>query len=149
VIICHHQISNKEQNTVKIKIIMMLFAVVAFSAMGCDKSLSFKDVSPKTGNMSGGEPLEIIGSGFDASMGFQVYVGTNKVDNVQVRGDDRLVVTTPPSAVKGAVDIIVALDNGEEYRIPGVFSYVDKSAAGGGMDIRKLGSGADSKRRVD
>jgi hypothetical protein len=105
--------------------------------LGCEKPLGVKDVSPKTGNLAGGEPLVISGSGFQPGMGISVYVGTNKVDNVSV-ASDKLTISTPPGSKPGPVDIRIITDSGSQFLMSNVFTYV--KASGGAMDIRDLGS---------
>ncbi|MBN2530951.1 MAG: IPT/TIG domain-containing protein [Deltaproteobacteria bacterium] len=113
--------------------------VLAIALFGCDKSLAVKDISPKTGNVAGGEPLEIIGTGFNNNMGISVYVGGNKADNVSIQGSEKLIISTPPGNEPGPVDVRITFDNGtDDFIISGGFTYVKESA--GAMDIRELGS---------
>lgn len=113
--------------------------ILATALCGCDKPLAVKDVSPKTGNVAGGEPLEIIGSGFNNNMGISVYVGGNKVDNVSIQGSEKLIISTPPGNGPGAVDIRITFDNGDDdFLVSGGFTYVKES--GGAMDIRSIGT---------
>ncbi|MBN2718999.1 MAG: IPT/TIG domain-containing protein [Deltaproteobacteria bacterium] len=113
--------------------------LLTVALVGCEKPLAIKDVSPKTGNVAGGEPLEIIGTGFHNNMGISVYVGGNKADNVSIQGTEKLIISTPPGNEPGPVDIRITFDNGsDDFLISGGFTYVKES--GGAMDIRALGS---------
>lgn len=106
---------------------------------GCEKPLGVKTVSPKTGNVAGGEPLEIIGSGFHNNMGISVYVGGNKADNVSIQGTEKLIINTPPGNDVGPVDIRITFDNGDDdFLISGGFTYIKET--GGAMDIRAIGA---------
>ena len=119
------------------KIATVGMVVLAAALTGCEKPLSITDVNPKTGNMVGGEPVEIIGTGFHSNMGISVYIGSNKVDTVSIQGENKLTVSTPVGNEEGQVDIRVVTDDGQEFLLPRVFTYVKGSASG--MDIRQLG----------
>jgi len=119
-------------------------SILAASLFGCEKPLNVTDVSPKTGNVSGGEPLKIKGSGFSNNMGISVYIGSNKVDNVSIQGSELLTVSTPPANAPGEADIRIITDNGEEFLLSKAFTYIEKGS--GAMDIRSLGE-RKSKRK--
>lgn len=119
--------------------------VLAMVCMGCEKELGVKRVSPAIGVMSGGEPVEIQGSGFHTGMGISVYVGSYKADNVTIRGSDKLTITTPSAKEPGPVDIRVITDSGQEFLIAKGFTYVEKSA--GSMDIRELGKRKSMRKK--
>ncbi|MBN2802327.1 MAG: IPT/TIG domain-containing protein [Deltaproteobacteria bacterium] len=119
-------------------LLAFLMTILAVSVMGCDKPLGVKDVTPKTGNIAGGEPITILGSGFQPGMGISVYVGNNKVDNVSVQGADKLAISTPPGNEPGPVDIRIITDSGSQFLMSKVFTYVKET--GSAMDIRDLGS---------
>lgn len=80
--------------------------------------------------------MEILGSGFDPNIGFSVYFGAEKAENVVVSSSNKLTVTTPSSAEAKSVDVRIATDDGKEYLLKDAFRYVAKS----GMDIRDLGT---------
>ena len=103
---------------------------------GCNKDFGIRDVSPEVGVLAGGEPVEILGSGFDPNIGFSVYFGAEKAENVVVSSSNKLTVTTPSSAEAKSVDVRIATDDGKEYLLKDAFRYVAKS----GMDIRDLGT---------
>jgi len=118
------------------KIVSILALVlVAALAWACKSEFGAKRVSPAIGVLAGGEPVEILGSGFDPSMGITVYFGTVKSDNVVVRGSDKLTVTTPSSPEPKAVDVRITTDDGKELLMRNAFTYVEKAS----MDIRDLG----------
>ncbi len=120
--------------------------VLAAALCGCEKPLAIKDISPKTGNVAGGEPLEIIGSGFHNNMGISVYVGGNKADNVSIQGTEKLIISTPPGNAPGPVDIRITFDNGiDDFLIGDGFTYVKESGAA--MDIRALGSRKSQRKK--
>ena len=118
----------------KIALISSL-ALVACLATSCQKGFSLKDVSPPTGVMSGGEPVIIKGSGFQAGMGVSVYFGTDKAGNVVINGPEKMTVTTPSAMEPKTVDVRILTDTGQEFVLRRAFSYIQKSH----MDIRDLG----------
>ena len=116
-----------------------VIAVVLFALLvgaSCNKEFGIRDVSPAVGVLAGGEPVEILGSGFDPNLGFSVYFGTEKAENVVVSSSNKITVTTPSSAEAKSVDVRIATDNGQEFLLKDAFRYVEKS----GMDIRDLGT---------
>jgi len=102
----------------------------------CKEEFAIKGISPPTGALGGGEPIQILGSGFDANQGLAVYFGSIKANNVTVAGPKKLIVSSPASGDAKIVDIRISTDNGKEYRIPRAFRYVKKTT----MDIRDLGA---------
>ena len=120
--------------------------ILAVSLIGCDEPLAVKGISPKTGNIAGGEPVKIKGTGFSNNMGISVYIGSNKVDNVSIQGTEVLTVSTPPGNAEGPVDVRIVTDSGEEFLMSGAFTYVKET--GGAMDIRALGE-RKSRRKKD
>ena len=120
--------------------------VLMVALCGCDKTLAIKDISPKTGNVAGGEPLEIIGTGFNNNMGISVYVGGNKADNVSIQGTEKLIISTPPGNTPGPVDIRITFDDGtDDFLISKGFTYVKET--GGAMDIRAIGTRKSQRQK--
>ncbi len=110
-------------------------AVLAGLLFGCEKEFNVRKLSPPVGVIAGGEPIQILGSGFRTDMGITVYFGSNKVDSVSINGTDKLTVMSPSAQAGGKVDVLVITDNGQELRLKNAFNYVAKS----NMDIRDLG----------
>ena len=103
--------------------------------LACDSEFSVRRCSPAVGVLAGGEPVDILGSGFSAGMGITIYFGSTKADNVVVRDSGKLTVTSPSNEEPGKVDVRVITDDGKEFVIKEGFQYVRKGA----MDIRDLG----------
>lgn len=114
---------------------MVLMGLVISLCLGCEEKFSITHLSPPTGQIGGGEPIEIHGSGFDPNMGIAVYFGNSKATNVVVSSSKKLLVSTPSSSEPSSVDVRIATDDGKEYRLPRAFRYVEKGA----MDIRDFG----------
>ncbi|MDD5306941.1 MAG: IPT/TIG domain-containing protein [Deltaproteobacteria bacterium] len=109
--------------------------LLVLALAGCDEGFSVTGVSPPVGVVTGGEPVQIEGTGFRSDIGFTVYIGGAKCDNVVVAGSKALTVTTPSAAKEGAVDVRVTTDNGIDLALPKAFKYVEKASA----DMRDLG----------
>ena len=112
-----------------------LALAVALVGAGCNQELGVKKVSPAVGVLAGGEPVDILGSGFEAGMGVTVYFGNSKASNVVIRNSGKLTVTTPSSDEAVSVDVRVITDTGKEFLLREAFRYITKS----NMDIRDLG----------
>jgi hypothetical protein len=114
---------------------IVALALVLAAVCGCEKEFAVQRVSPAVGVIAGGEPVEILGSGFQAGMGITVYFGTQKADKVVVKSKDKLTVNTPGGGEAKVVDVRVITDDGKEFVLREAFRYVTKS----NMDIRDLG----------
>jgi hypothetical protein len=110
----------------------MVLAVCIVS--GCEKQFAIKDVSPPTGVLGGGEPVNIRGAGFHSNMGISVYFGNTKSETVVVNSPEKLTVTTPSAAEAKTVDVRIMTDDGKQYIIKRGFRYIEKT----GLDIRDL-----------
>ena len=104
--------------------------------IGCKEEFGIHNISPATGVLGGGEPIEIIGSGFNPNQGIAVYFGNSKATNVVVSSSKKLIVSTPSVGEPQVVDVRIATDDGHEYLLRRAFRYIEKSA----MDIRDLGT---------
>jgi hypothetical protein len=126
----------------KLAATILLGLVVALS-LGCQEKFSVIKLSPPTGVLGGGEPVEIIGTGFNREMGIAVYFGNSKASNVVVSSQKKMIVSTPSSSQAKAVDVRIATDDGKEYLLRRAFRYIKKSA----MDIRDLGKRRSQRER--
>ncbi len=113
----------------------MVCFVVLFVA-GCKEDFSIRTISPATGVLGGGEPIEILGSGFNPDQGVAVYFGNSKSNNVVVNSTKKMTVSTPSVGEPQVVDVRIATDDGKEFLLRRAFRYVEKGA----MDIRDLGA---------
>lgn len=113
--------------------------------IGCNEEFAIRDISPETGVLGGGEPVEILGSGFNPNLGLSVYFGNEKAPNVVVSSKNKLIVQTPSSREPQAVDVRIATDDGKEYLLRRAFRYIAKQA----MDIRDLGVRKSQRKKQD
>jgi len=126
-------------------LVIGLLMLSAGMLTGCEKELGVKKIEPAMGVLGGGEPVDIQGSGFKADMGISVYFGNTKVNNVVIRGSNKLTISTPSSDVEGSVDVRVITDDGHEFFMKSAFTYV-KTA---GMDIGDLGKRRSIRKTKD
>jgi len=119
----------------KLAVTVMVCFVVLFVA-GCKEDFSIRTISPATGVLGGGEPIEILGSGFNPDQGVAVYFGNSKSNNVVVNSTKKMTVSTPSVGEPQVVDVRIATDDGKEFLLRRAFRYVEKGA----MDIRDLGA---------
>ena len=110
--------------------------IVGLFIFGCNEEFSIRTISPATGVLGGGEPIEILGSGFNPNQGVAVYFGNAKANNVVVNTTKKMTVSTPSVGEPQVVDIRIATDDGKEFLLRRAFRYVEKGA----MDIRDLGA---------
>lgn len=87
------------------------------------------DVEPRMGSIAGGQPVRIVGAHFRPDIGYRVYFGNKRSDNVTVLDESTLAAATPEHEEPGPVEIIVLADNGPAYKITGGFAYRDESQA--------------------
>ena len=114
---------------------IIALAVVACLALGCEEGFTIKKISPPIGVIVGGEPIDILGTGFNANMGISVYFGNTKVDNVVIRSTGKMTISSPGSNGPGPVNVRIATDDGKEFLLKDAFTYVVTS----NMDIRDIG----------
>jgi hypothetical protein len=120
-----------------VKRILAVLGAIAIicTLLACQDEFTVRRCSPAVGVLAGGEPIDILGSGFSAGMGITVYFGSTKADNVVVRDSGKLTVSSPSNEAPGKVDVRIITDDGKEFVIREAFQYVRKGA----MDIRDLG----------
>jgi hypothetical protein len=114
---------------------IVALALLAAVCGGCEQEFSVKKVSPAVGVIGGGEPVDILGTGFQPGMGITIYFGTTRADKVVVRGSEKITVNTPGANETKVVDVRVVTDDGKEFVLRDAFRYITKSS----MDIRDLG----------
>jgi hypothetical protein len=129
---------SREENVKKGSVticVSLLVGLLLTVCVGCKEEFGIHNISPATGVLGGGEPIEILGSGFNPNLGIAVYFGNSKASNVVVSSSKKLIVSTPSVGEPQVVDVRIATDDGKEYLLRRAFRYIEKSA----MDIRDLG----------
>lgn len=96
--------------------------LVSFS-VGCSGNDGAPWVAPEEGRQSGGERLRIEGSDFLGHGALVVYVGDRAAKQVVVESARLITVLTPQSETPGAVDVVIAFDDGTRVELPKAFTF--------------------------
>ena len=96
---------------------------------GCGEGsdMAIVDVEPKQGPTTGEQPVKILGQNFRTDVGYTIYFGTKRAENVTILDDQTLLVMTPSREEAGPVDINIVADNGPAFVIRQAFSYQEAS----------------------
>jgi hypothetical protein len=91
-------------------------------------------VEPAQGIVSGGDQVEVHGSGFEpGKTQVEVRFGRVRADQVSIASNSKITVVTPPGS-RGPVDVTLMFDDGAQFKIAEGFRYVPPSETG---DVRK------------
>jgi hypothetical protein len=99
--------------------------VLTFQA-ACDETrLRIDRVVPAEGITAGGDHVNIIGAGLQpGKTQVRVAFGGHVAEQVVIASKDKINVVTP-NGDKGPVDVVLDFDNGERFKIPGGYRYVE------------------------
>jgi hypothetical protein len=87
--------------------------------------LKVDSVEPSQGTTAGGDEISIVGSGFQpGKTQAEVKLGRKKAESVVIASTTKIKVMTP-SNEKGPVDVTVMFDDGNMFKIPNAFRYVE------------------------
>ncbi len=121
-------------------VLALLGSLAAATMMACGEGeggdLEILNIDPRAGATSGEQPIRIIGNNFRRDISYTVYFGTKASERSTILDDHTLLVATPVVEEPGAVDVIVAADNGPAFRIREGFRYEDM----GGNVMENVGS---------
>ena len=114
---------------------LSLTAIVLAFLVACeDNKLSVDRVVPNEGITAGGDHINIICRGLQpGKTQVRVTFGSHVAEQVVIASKTKINVVTP-SGAKGPVDVILDFDNGERFKIPNGFRYVEPRQ---GDDVRK------------
>jgi hypothetical protein len=94
----------------------------------CSKTggpITVDKVEPNEGTTAGGDEISIVGGGFQpGKTQAEVKLGRKKAESVVIASTSKIKVLTPPSE-KGPVDVTVMFDDGNMFKIPNAFRYVE------------------------
>jgi len=93
---------------------------------GCDEEggeMAILDVQPRQGSTSGEQPVRILGKNFRQDIGYTVYFGNKKTEQLALRNPETIEVLTPPGMEPGPVDIMIRADNGNAFKITGAYEF--------------------------
>ena len=104
-------------------VLLSLAGVAACDAGGGE--MAILDVEPKVGHTNGDQPVRILGANFRQDIGYTIYFGTKKSKSVTILDPETILATTPQRVQPGDVDIMIRADDGNAFKIPGVFKFED------------------------
>ena len=99
--------------------------ILAFMAACEETRLRIDRVEPPEGITAGGDHINIVGVGLKPGK-TQVCVsfGGHIAEQVVISSTNKINVVTP-SGDKGPVDVVLDFDDGQRFKIPGGFRYVE------------------------
>jgi hypothetical protein len=87
--------------------------------------LKVDSLEPNEGTTGGGDEISIVGSGFQpGKTQAEVKFGRKKAESVVIASTGKIKVLTP-SNEKGPVDVTVMFDDGNMFKVPNGFRYVE------------------------
>ena len=95
------------------------------------------DLQPRAGATAGEQPVVISGANFRQDIGYTVYFGATRAQQVTIMDDTQLLVATPQHD-PGRCDVFVAADNGPAFRIADAFEFTEQ----GGNVMEHVGEGS-------
>ncbi len=108
--------------------------VLTFLAACEESRVRIDRVEPAEGITSGGDSVNILGVGLQpGKTGVRVAFGRHVSEQVVISSKDKINLVTP-SGDKGPVDVILDFDDGQRFKIPAGFRYVDPKETD---DLRK------------
>ena len=113
----------------------LTFMVLTLLAACEETRLRIERVDPDEGITAGGDQVNIIGAGLQpGKTGVRVSFGRHVSEQAGISSKDKINLVTP-SGDKGPVDVILDFDDGQRFKIPGGFRYVDPKET---EDLRKM-----------
>jgi hypothetical protein len=104
---------------------LLLGFCLAGCGAGAGGELVVTNLEPRVGATQGEQPVRVVGSNFRQDIGYTVYFGAKRATQVTIMDDSTLLVATPQHE-SGAVDVVIAADDGPAFRIVNGFTYADQ-----------------------
>jgi hypothetical protein len=99
--------------------------ILAFMAACEETRLRIDRVEPPEGITAGGDHINIVGVGLKpGKTQVRVSFGGHIAEQVVISSTNKINVVTP-SGDKGPVDVVLDFDDGQRFKIPGGFRYVE------------------------
>lgn len=92
-------------------------------------------MDPQTGPMQAETSITIGGANFRSDIGYTVFFGNQRASDIMILDSQTLLVSAPTTDAAGAVDVQIRAENGQAWRLPEAFTYVD----GGGNLLEGVG----------
>lgn len=95
---------------------------------GGQGEVEIHDIQPRAGSASGSQAVRITGRHFRQDIGYTIYFGGSRADEVTILDETTLLVGTP-SHDSGAVDVYVVADNGPAFKIHSGYRFTGGDGA--------------------
>jgi hypothetical protein len=104
----------------------------AASIGGCEQSgeMAILDVQPRFGSTNGEQPVRIIGKNFRQDIGYTIYFGNKKSEQLALRDPETIEVMTPTGMAAGPVDIMIRADNGNAFKVVQAYEFRETQQPG-------------------
>jgi hypothetical protein len=113
--------------------------VALLMLVGCkeETKLSITGVDPKQGQVIGGDPVTIKGTGFQGkgAQGFTVYFGKAKATNCIIQSNTAIRCDAPAGPEGTTVDVEVEFDDARKGKLTKAFTYMVPTGPGGAEAI--------------
>jgi hypothetical protein len=105
---------------------LSLTAMVLVFLAACDETkLRIDRVEPAEGITAGGDHVNILATGLHpGKTQVRVSFGSHVAEQVVIASKNKIGIVTP-SGDKGPVDVTLDFDDGQRFKIPGGFRYVE------------------------
>lgn len=103
--------------------------------------MAILNIDPPNGATQG-RPIKIEGRNFRTDIGYTVFFGTRRSEQVTLIDPETMVVLAPQVDDPGVVDITIRADNGDAFIIHDAFEY--QAIAGGIVD--RMGEGPEKQQ---
>lgn len=121
-----------------------LSACLSLLSVACEDGggeVAILDIDPPNGATQG-RPIKIEGRNFRTDIGYTVFFGTKRSEQVTLIDPETMVVLAPQVEEPGTVDITIRADNGDAFIIHDAFEY--QQVQGGIVD--RMGEGPEKQQ---
>ncbi len=123
--------------TFPVSLLALGFTLGVFT-VGCGEQaggpMQVFDIQPRTADIAGDQPVDILGANFRTDIGYTVYFGNQRAQSVAILDSGTLRVRTPNVEEAQAVPVTVLADDGPAYAIRDAFSFVLETQGAGGAN---------------
>ncbi|MCA9615348.1 MAG: IPT/TIG domain-containing protein [Sandaracinus sp.] len=123
---------------------IVLSACLSLGLVACGDGggeVAILNIDPPNGATQG-RPIKIEGRNFRTDIGYTVFFGTRRSEQVTLIDPETMVVLAPQVDDPGVVDITIRADNGDAFIIHDAFEY--QAIAGGIVD--RMGEGPEKQQ---
>ena len=129
----------KHLKLLRMAVLLSMGAALFLTAIGCDDGpaeIKILSMEPRVGPLNAEQPVKIGGKNFRTDIGYTVYFGNQKSNQVTILDPTTLVAVAPPGTAAADVDVQIRVDDGSAFRVVKGYRYEDQ---GGGV-VEQLGN---------